>query len=667
MAYISPSQYLAALRSGNLPRQTIVGSPSSALNAAGNFIQRQGADKTSDWRTRRAEGQSRREQLPAYNLPGPLPMQQDQSTIAGISDIIGQLGDARGKYGPQPVGTPMDEDLSRLGQRPQTPMGQALVAGLSPGAETTQMGSALHEGLQGSMEPGTGPQYDPPSGGLHGFLTDPANAAALSNFGAVTSHVGSQPGASWMDAVSQGLGAAGTTLQGVRQAEAETAATRAEKDQQEMNRRQYIETMLDKAGVDDTESRQRYINLGLGDDNGFNLAVEELQELAGETAAVEGQTASIQSMLGMLNITGENANRYLTMPYETAQELLSQMITEQAKPITDRGPGSSEIANEIYLEGLLVDAQNLPDGPEKEAAMARYNAFKARIDPAPSYYTGRSAWLQDELARVSDPGWTPGDEYNQSQLNLLALHEGMPQGYGGQVPTQMETETDSDFGQKARDWVSSGRALFNAEMANLTNIYSNLQESDWMSGPLIGGAVLSERWGPLITPKGVDLLDGVREIVFKSLRETLGPQFTEAEGNRLVAASYNPYLQEEINMKRIARMQQRMQATADFNESLVQHLDDNRSFVGMQNPYSMTSFMEGNLAGHNEGTVAMAHEFIEPEDYQNLSNKEMRTAIEQDVNSLTRNEARLLLIDVSDTGGREAEELRSQLATRIKS
>ena len=49
-------------------------------------------------------------------------------------------------------------------------------------------------------------------------------------------------------------------------------------------------------------------------------------------------------------------------------------------------------------------------------------------------------------------------------------------------------------------------------------------------------------------------LGDVRDIVFQSLKEKLGAQFTEKEGDRLVAAAYDPSLSEEINAKRLRRL-----------------------------------------------------------------------------------------------------------------
>jgi len=55
-------------------------------------------------------------------------------------------------------------------------------------------------------------------------------------------------------------------------------------------------------------------------------------------------------------------------------------------------------------------------------------------------------------------------------------------------------------------------------------------------------------------PDAVALKDDIRSIIFQSLRETLGAQFTQKEGERLVDASFNDMLDESINLERMQRL-----------------------------------------------------------------------------------------------------------------
>jgi len=64
-------------------------------------------------------------------------------------------------------------------------------------------------------------------------------------------------------------------------------------------------------------------------------------------------------------------------------------------------------------------------------------------------------------------------------------------------------------------------------------------------------AGIDEATRAFFNPVGQDAVDRVRLVVFQSLRDTLGAQFTEAEGQRLTQATYNPNLSPELNIKRL--------------------------------------------------------------------------------------------------------------------
>ena len=59
---------------------------------------------------------------------------------------------------------------------------------------------------------------------------------------------------------------------------------------------------------------------------------------------------------------------------------------------------------------------------------------------------------------------------------------------------------------------------------------------------------------PIIFPEATGFLDEVTDIVFQSLRATLGAQFTENEAKKLIAATFNQSLDESLNTPRLQRL-----------------------------------------------------------------------------------------------------------------
>ena len=73
-----------------------------------------------------------------------------------------------------------------------------------------------------------------------------------------------------------------------------------------------------------------------------------------------------------------------------------------------------------------------------------------------------------------------------------------------------------------------------------------------MTGVTLG--LMPDAFRAMVNPEAQDNFDTLRGVVMQSLKETLGGQFTEREGQKLIEAAYNPLLSEEINYKRVERL-----------------------------------------------------------------------------------------------------------------
>jgi len=125
---------------------------------------------------------------------------------------------------------------------------------------------------------------------------------------------------------------------------------------------------------------------------------------------------------------------------------------------------------------------------------------------------------------------------------------------GGVDLTPGQRKLDERFATTAEAWFSKDAAQVDANIMNLEEKLSIIErgEAD-VSGKLIG--ITPEFLQPFVgQTEAKAFLGDVRDIVFQSLREKLGAQFTEQEGNRLVAAAYDPSLPEELNVKRLRRL-----------------------------------------------------------------------------------------------------------------
>ena len=78
--------------------------------------------------------------------------------------------------------------------------------------------------------------------------------------------------------------------------------------------------------------------------------------------------------------------------------------------------------------------------------------------------------------------------------------------------------------------------------------------------------------------------DRVLGVVQRSLRETLGAQFTEIEGKMLMERAYNPYLSQAENAKRVGRLLESIQKAHQSRQSMIDYYEKNQTLYGYKGP-----------------------------------------------------------------------------------
>lgn len=152
---------------------------------------------------------------------------------------------------------------------------------------------------------------------------------------------------------------------------------------------------------------------------------------------------------------------------------------------------------------------------------------------------------------------------------------------GGLLLTPGEKKLDERFTQTAEKWVSSGSAQVDANLANLDNKINRLYAGEEnVSGP--GFTFIPEALKPVLAPGAVGFLDEISDITFQSLRETLGAQFTEREANRLIRASFNQSLPEELNIPRLQRLSAKLKSIKQSKDNQLAYWMDKGTLKGYE-------------------------------------------------------------------------------------
>ena len=196
---------------------------------------------------------------------------------------------------------------------------------------------------------------------------------------------------------------------------------------------------------------------------------------------------------------------------------------------------------------------------------------------------------------------------NQDPLSLFLLEEAKRKGgsAGGLDLTPGQSTIDTEFGKIAAEYTLKGKPQVKANLKNLTRKIDILKSGEQnVSG--VGIGILPDFVKPIMGfQDAVAFEDDVRDIVFQSLREKLGAQFTEEEGNRLVAAAFNKSLDENRNVSRLERLYKTIEEAAKAKEDAILHYNKTGSLQGYESPpLDFESIMDSILL---------------PSDYENLS------------------------------------------------
>jgi hypothetical protein len=223
---------------------------------------------------------------------------------------------------------------------------------------------------------------------------------------------------------------------------------------------------------------------------------------------------------------------------QKANAFLDKSLFELAKGSMGVGKQTADITNFNFREAL------------DEEGKKRFDSMK-NSDPFAAYL------LEMNKARGKREGSNPAD------IDLSVVEKGI----------------DQEFSKIAVDYTTKGQAQIEANLENLIEKINILKEGEInVSGPGIG--LLPDSAKGIFFPKAASFIGDIRDIVFQSLREKLGAQFTEREGDRLVAAAFNSYLDEDLNIARLERLYTTIVEAAKAKEEAISYFNENRTLKG---------------------------------------------------------------------------------------
>lgn len=153
--------------------------------------------------------------------------------------------------------------------------------------------------------------------------------------------------------------------------------------------------------------------------------------------------------------------------------------------------------------------------------------------------------------------------------------------------TEAQKAADKAFGKEFNDYVAQGGAAGIAgSKEKLDKAINKLQaiekERPLDQGLLRASAVLPNSIQGLVTPEYRGIEQDIRSNVLGLLRQTLGPQFTKDEGEKIFAQTFDPSLPVSQNIERARVLQRSLEASANAKEAAINYYRQKGTLAGFQ-------------------------------------------------------------------------------------
>lgn len=146
--------------------------------------------------------------------------------------------------------------------------------------------------------------------------------------------------------------------------------------------------------------------------------------------------------------------------------------------------------------------------------------------------------------------------------------------------TPGQKKADEKFGVDFVDFATGGYADVMKQLDQLREASATLGSGKAISGPIMGN--MPDSVLAVTNPQAVATKEAIQEVAQRNLRLILGAQFTEKEGERLIARVFNPRLSETENKKRVDRLIKQIGDAAKAKLDAAQYFQKHGSLTGWQ-------------------------------------------------------------------------------------
>lgn len=229
--------------------------------------------------------------------------------------------------------------------------------------------------------------------------------------------------------------------------------------------------------------------------------------------------------------------------------------------------GSVVKPTEIDMQSPMTDALIAKgiQGPQQISALDRAKLILQKKQ------------LQDDATRRGQDV-----EFRNKQLNLEKQKLDAMKSKSPISLSEGEKQADRVFGKEYANFEAlGGKASLDGKLRKIDDVISRMEKSKNFSGPITG---LSVKTGVanITNPKAVAIKQDMENLVTETLRQILGAQFTQKEGENLLARTFNPDLPEEVNINRAKELARQLKDQAKTKGESVDYYRKNKTLSGWE-------------------------------------------------------------------------------------
>lgn len=146
--------------------------------------------------------------------------------------------------------------------------------------------------------------------------------------------------------------------------------------------------------------------------------------------------------------------------------------------------------------------------------------------------------------------------------------------------TEAEKVVDREFAKDYNKWVTGGKADYEVNSKIFKDAIKDLEKGAVDTGPVEG--ILART--PMIRTDARAMEDRVRKAINSMLRATLGAQFTEKEGERIFAQTFDPFKSSEDNIRAMKLELDKIEKRKDSIEDLSKYFGNKKTLSGYKPP-----------------------------------------------------------------------------------